>query len=597
MKILLLFAFAAIGQCALLGSKKCTYGPSYWCSHIHHAKECNALQHCITTVWKNQDSAMTGSTETCFDVIQVLDVVRKSSDSDLLGKMAVGCTGMPAEKRATCKELMTHDQKEVHQLLSSDLPSARIASALGLCGAYEDAVSHPVEVSKDYCTDCTNFFGDIREIFNNSEGQAVAMLKKLVCTKVGPLQDLCNQLVDQYASMVFQLVYQQLNPRDICLILQLCANQTHADIINNLEQIMAKRQKSSVGCDVCQNIAKDVQSALRDATFQKDIMTAVEDKVCPLFPGDLGTQCKSYVSEYGPVVFQILVAELDPKTICQTIGVCNATKTDKKLTAVPLSSPMGTVHILPAQLAKVKVAASPQCALCEFVMSKLESMLTTNATEEQIEAALKQVCNLLPKSIADECDSFVTEYGPMVINLLLHEVGPQAVCTALGLCVGDKPKIEKPLPVKSGETCLICETVLGYVKSALNDPNNEKTIEQLLDEVCDIVPASYKGMCDQLVTAYTPAIINLLAQYDDPVQVCTGLGLCTKTINNETKLPSQPLKFKPMLDLQAAKPHLLGSEKCTYGPSFWCASVENAKQCNALEHCAKYYNLKMDTAA
>ena len=49
------------GQCALLGSRKCTYGPSYWCSHIHHAKECNAVQHCMTTVWKNQHDGMTGS--------------------------------------------------------------------------------------------------------------------------------------------------------------------------------------------------------------------------------------------------------------------------------------------------------------------------------------------------------------------------------------------------------------------------------------------------------------------------------------------------------------------------------------------------------
>ena len=49
------------GQCALLGSNKCTYGPSYWCSHIHHAKECNTMQHCIDTAWKDQSMGMIGS--------------------------------------------------------------------------------------------------------------------------------------------------------------------------------------------------------------------------------------------------------------------------------------------------------------------------------------------------------------------------------------------------------------------------------------------------------------------------------------------------------------------------------------------------------
>ena len=49
------------GQCDLLSSNKCIYGPSYWCSSIHHAKECSAVQHCMATVWKNQRDGMTGS--------------------------------------------------------------------------------------------------------------------------------------------------------------------------------------------------------------------------------------------------------------------------------------------------------------------------------------------------------------------------------------------------------------------------------------------------------------------------------------------------------------------------------------------------------
>ena len=27
-------------------------------------------------------------------------------------------------------------------------------------------------------------------------------------------------------------------------------------------------------------------------------------------------------------------------------------------------------------------------------------------------------------------------------------------------------------------------------------------------------------------------------------------------------------------------PTLIGSNKCTWGPSYWCASEENAKECN-----------------
>ena len=30
---------------------------------------------------------------------------------------------------------------------------------------------------------------------------------------------------------------------------------------------------------------------------------------------------------------------------------------------------------------------------------------------------------------------------------------------------------------------------------------------------------------------------------------------------------------------------LLGKEKCTYGPSYWCENIPQAAQCNAFSHC------------
>lgn len=563
------------------------------------------MQHCMTTVWKKQKSAMIGSTETCFDAIKVLDSVRKSSDDDLLDRMALGCTGMPSARRAVCKDLMMNDREEVHQMLSSDLPSTRVASVLGLCGGSETPLPHPMGVkgklSGDYCTDCTKFFGDIREIFMKSKGEFESLVKNSLCTRVGPLEQLCDSLVDQYAGMAFDIVYQQLsvcfwqNPQDLCYLLQLCSNQSRADLMRKL--MMAKNQKGEF-CDICMKAAKDVQNALRDPTLQKDIMTALEDEVCPML-GALSTECKTYVAEYAPMVFQIVVAELDPKTICQTFGVCSAAKAQQKLTAVPLGHTLGTVHIIPAQ-PQTKLAASPQCVLCEFVLTELEHKLTTHETKAEIEAALKEVCSLMPTSIEKECNAFVMQYGDLVINLILQEIQPKMVCTTLGLCES-KAVVEKvQAPLKNGELCLVCETVMGYIKAALNDKSTEEEIDTLLKEVCDksgVVPASYKGLCDQLVDQYTPSIINLISQYDDPVKVCSGLGLCSAAISNESKTPSPSLKFQPMVELVAAKPHLLGSEMCTRGPSYWCANANNARECNAVEHCVKHYNLKMDTNA
>lgn len=540
------------------------------------------MQHCLTTVWKNQKVG-NDMAEKCVDVIQVLDAVRKGSPPELLERMSTGCSAMPINRRSQCKEMILHDIDEVFLLLNSDLPSAQIASALGLCGGFPDTVSHG-QVSGDYCTDCINFFSDIREIVNNSQAQIDDLLKNEVCTKLGPLKDLCGQLVDMYVQTIFTIIDQQLNPQDLCLLLQMCKNQTHAELMKSIQYIMAKHQRSQMTCDLCQSIAKDVQDALRDTSVQKDIVSALENNVCTLLPANLVSQCKSYVEGYAPFVFQILVSELDPKTLCQSLGLCNSTASVQPMVAVPLSSSSSSVKVGQPQV------PGPQCALCELVMDKLEGLLVNNATEEQIEAALEKVCNFLPKTLSTECDAFVKEYSQVILQILLKQVTPKAVCSLLGLCASNNNPVEviqKPLDLTNGTAeCMICQQVVTYVKAELEKSTAEQTIEQILDRVCSIVPKSYKAACDQFVQTYTPTIIMLIEQFADPKQICSAIGLC-KNGNKEA------LKFQPMLDLVPAQPHLVGSIKCTWGPSYWCQNEHTARECNAIEHCVKYRNLKI----
>ena len=51
-----------------------------------------------------------------------------------------------------------------------------------------------------------------------------------------------------------------------------------------------------------------------------------------------------------------------------------------------------------------------------------------------IEKALEDVCNFLPSSLKQECDSLVEQFGPVIITLLVNELKPDAVCGVLGLC-------------------------------------------------------------------------------------------------------------------------------------------------------------------
>jgi saposin len=40
----------------------------------------------------------------------------------------------------------------------------------------------------------------------------------------------------------------------------------------------------------------------------------------------------------------------------------------------------------------------------------------------------------MPKSVSQECKKFVLQYAELVIELIVQEVEPKEICTALNLC-------------------------------------------------------------------------------------------------------------------------------------------------------------------
>lgn len=54
--------------------------------------------------------------------------------------------------------------------------------------------------------------------------------------------------------------------------------------------------------------------------------------------------------------------------------------------------------------------------------------------QEQVVQAVEKVCNLLPSTLSAQCKDLIETYGQAIIELLLQEASPKAVCGILGLC-------------------------------------------------------------------------------------------------------------------------------------------------------------------
>lgn len=84
----------------------------------------------------------------------------------------------------------------------------------------------------------------------------------------------------------------------------------------------------------------------------------------------------------------------------------------------------------------------PQCAMCEFVMVKLESELADKKTEEDIENAVRSVCSKLPNTVTKQCDHLIDQYGKFIIKFLAT-LPPKEICTRLALCEKQLAKLEE----------------------------------------------------------------------------------------------------------------------------------------------------------
>ena len=56
------------------------------------------------------------------------------------------------------------------------------------------------------------------------------------------------------------------------------------------------------------------------------------------------------------------------------------------------------------------------------------------STQKEIEEALEESCDQLPKDEQDECRSFIKMYAPQIIEYLLGELTPDDVCKEIGQC-------------------------------------------------------------------------------------------------------------------------------------------------------------------
>jgi saposin len=83
----------------------------------------------------------------------------------------------------------------------------------------------------------------------------------------------------------------------------------------------------------------------------------------------------------------------------------------------------------------------------------------------------------------------------------------------------------KELDAPSAE-CSLCKYIIAYVDAVIQTNKSEAAIDSALEKVCTILPHALNSSCVQFVETYGPVVVELLAKYATPDEVCVALKLC-----------------------------------------------------------------------
>nr|XP_033956933.1 prosaposin isoform X1 [Pseudochaenichthys georgianus] len=355
------------------------------------------------------------------------------------------------------------------QLVSNEIPQVDLAQKVspfllnipGLLYSQENLKKEapkqetPKLESDAVCQDCIKFLADAQAEAKNSSTFVDSLIENLEnqCDLLGPgVSDMCKQYVSQYAESVIQAIMSmEQQPKDLCAHAGFCTAMKKSIPMMNLQaaktvpavetvpavktvlavktvplrlfpatKVESKpamvRVRESPGCTICQIVMKQLEAMLEDQKTEEEVIAAVE-KVCTYLPGSLSAQCKDLVETYGQAIIELLVQQADPKTVCTVLALCN----DASRAFVPVPN-----------LAHYK--AGGYCQVCKLAVGYIDGILEKNATEAQIEEAVKKVCSFLPDSFQTECDQMIQQYEPMLIQLLLQMLDPDFVCMKMGAC-------------------------------------------------------------------------------------------------------------------------------------------------------------------
>uniref|UniRef100_A0A1B6M406 Pulmonary surfactant-associated protein B n=1 Tax=Graphocephala atropunctata TaxID=36148 RepID=A0A1B6M406_9HEMI len=547
---------------ALLGEKECLEGPAYWCQNFTTARQCNANQHCIRTVWEHQVLPPDNGEicDTCKKMVAEAREELKSNETQENLKLVLegSCLILiPIKPLAhECVKLVDQAIPQLIEALSSQMDPQMVCSVAGLCNS-----AHIDRMLADYklqanagknlkldCNNCEVVAGMAEKNFRSSSRDHVLNAMLEMCGSMGSFSDSCATMAIVHFNTLYETLAERLYPGGVCHMAGVCHEKYH-NHTKALEVRVMPQLEGDMPCELCEQLVQHLRDILVANTTKKEFEQVLLG-ICGQTK-NFKKECVDMVETYYPVVYAFLTEEMDGKVLCTEIGICpkstsavhplyplvpahvadSLNKQPSGLHRVPLVNSGVSVHVgsHPLQVSEAQLPLDSLvlvpgdknlCQMCEYFLHFLQNELTNPINEQVLIKKAELACDDLPDKFSPLCRSFVDTYATAVIALLAQDIDPSQVCPNIGVCPGFSD---------SQVECEPCKTTTLQLVNNVGTNTTETNINKELMMLCLSLPFEESRHCSRVVASHHEDLTDMvLAEFTND-EMCFYMKYCTAT--------------------------------------------------------------------
>ncbi|UJR26418.1 hypothetical protein I4U23_007750 [Adineta vaga] len=486
-----------------LGQKRCTWGPSYWCSSLSNSRECSSMEHCTNKVWSQQGIQKKPNDNICqyceFTVQKLRSIIEDNqTEIDVEKWLSGACSMLPTKESIDeCVQRMSQYAKEILVLIKTNIDPGVICHLSHMCKEAtvttrvtidaeqpeekkiitfdkDEPKSVPIdEQSKMLCNVLVRATYELHNNQHKNRDDIQSFLKD-DCQKLSTteLVEKCENLVEKHGIDIHGHVASNIELSKVC------------DYVGDFTDHSALQALPDVHCELCTFVITTAKYML-DAKHTNDkVLLYIDEQVCARLTGLAKKNCKEIIETKGQDLIDNIKCGTKAMLLCTHFHVC-----------------------------------------INDVVSK-----TSSIKKDEMDSFLKEnMCEHLG-SFKDVCNALIEKDGTHFAQALFSDMEGNDLCRMFGICPKRMSLLDNLAIDDDKNKCQRCVDDFTRRKHIAEKLVNHST--EFLHHLCEQLPQ--KDECIKTVDESLDALVNFVRSLD-PKQICIDLKFCDQSTADNTK--------------------------------------------------------------